>query len=371
MQVKSQSNAFTLFELLIAISLASIVFLGLMQTYRNTMASLQRGRDMMHINRKACLLLNQLERDITTAFIPTIHTKNKKQEIQEPAAKEPEESGTQKKAPSRPAEEALKDPFVGTIYETESVRIAGTKYELFKSLSLVNTNPLQIHGQTQPRLVRIVYELILDREDRIVDKPCYKLMRRETLSLDNIKAQEQEGIRSHLVADHVKGMYITYTSPKQNDKEQEQEQEISKQPTKDKEPEDKQFFTWSDQKWQQKHLPKLIDVKLVLWTTDLKGERVFDAAMPIMVYPTSHEVIEDDEPTSPESPNKQPNETPDTEPINTEPINSAKIKKITPALNTPETPERSANKELEQQLTDEFAQGLGITSPENEVTGGE
>ena len=62
-------KAFSLLELLIALSLSSFIMMGLLQSYRSLVRYLDRSRELIGVNRRICLLFNQMERDFMTAFI--------------------------------------------------------------------------------------------------------------------------------------------------------------------------------------------------------------------------------------------------------------------------------------------------------------
>ena len=72
--------AFTLLEVMIALSLSCIVVFGMLQAYRNLMSYLDKVRDILVANRQVCLLFNQMERDFNTAFIPPIYKKTAKED---------------------------------------------------------------------------------------------------------------------------------------------------------------------------------------------------------------------------------------------------------------------------------------------------
>ena len=120
--------------------------------------------------------------------------------------------------------------FVGQIYEDKYRRIEGKKWELFKSLNFISTNPLQVYGEKRPRLVRIRYELVKDKQKSLKEKTSYNIVRKECYELNNFDFKEEMedekkrakkvAIRSHVVAENIKELYIEYVSQKQvKDKE--------------------------------------------------------------------------------------------------------------------------------------------------------
>lgn len=63
-------SAFTLLELLISITLSCLVAWGLVQAYDGLIRYIENVRDMLGMNRNVCLLLSQMEKDLSSAYIP-------------------------------------------------------------------------------------------------------------------------------------------------------------------------------------------------------------------------------------------------------------------------------------------------------------
>ena len=199
----NRKQAFTLIELLIALALSSFVMAGMMLAYRNVMKKLDSSRELLMVNRKVGLLFNQLERDLSTAFIPVQLAQEKtKQEKNGDKTPQPQEAESKESTSSEKGEndkkiekkkEQLKSFFIGTIQEGMAEKIAKEKLELFKDVSFVCANPLQIYGQKKPRIVRVKYQLVRDKEKtRQHNKVTYNLVRKETTDLTNVEFKEKE-----------------------------------------------------------------------------------------------------------------------------------------------------------------------------------
>ena len=157
-------------ELLIAMSISGFIILGMTQGSRNIQKILVNTRIKLQMNKSVCLAFNQIERDFNTAFIPFLY-----KEETAPGEKKPGEKKTESKKPlvkKKPGEKsgekkAVSLFFIGEIYDDRGRKIEGEeydkKYELFKSASFVNTNPLQVWGQKKSRLVRVGYELLRNK----------------------------------------------------------------------------------------------------------------------------------------------------------------------------------------------------------------
>jgi len=304
----NKSAGFTLLEVLIAVSLASVVMMGMMQAYRNVAMHLENARQMLNINRKVCLLCNQLERDITTAFIPPYYkTKKGEGEEKEKEDKEnKEKSGEQKpvaeKKPQSPEDakkqeekeqQELKNFFLAAINENaDFMRVEGKKAELFKSLTVINTNPLQVFGQRRMRIVRVMYALVVDKEKSKDGAPSYQLWRKETTDLQNAQLKEPEdgaaakdqnqAIRKHLVADNLKAFVVEYVLRKEKKEEPGQKKG-------NKSFEEKTFFTWGDRKETMGVVPVRVLVKCEFWNDQKTEHYMFHVNYPVFSFPTIKE----------------------------------------------------------------------------------
>ena len=65
------NKAFTLFEVIIAMSLSLFIMMFLTRYYLNVISNINKNRTMISLNRKVYLLFDQLEKDFSNAFIPS------------------------------------------------------------------------------------------------------------------------------------------------------------------------------------------------------------------------------------------------------------------------------------------------------------
>jgi hypothetical protein len=303
-------HAFSLIELMISLSLSSFIMLGMMQAYQNAAKSLENVRGHMATTRKACLLFNQVERDFSTMFIPflseTIIPDKEKKEAQEAkkeekeAEKKPEAdkgSEKEKETEKEKRSDKLKIFLQTTIYEDATIRIDGKRYELFKSINFITSNPLQVYGEKKVRMARVMYELVPDKAKSKGDKTSYNLYRKETIDLENVSMKENEDdvaqnkqprITTHLVTDNIKTMFIEMVTEKKEDPENKEKQE----------PTEVRFFTWGDKPETKGVVPKTIELTVVLWNDTLQRERTFHIMTPVFSYPTPFEPEKEDQATS-------------------------------------------------------------------------
>lgn len=302
----NSSRAFTIIELLIALFLSSFIMLGMMQAYRNAITSLGAVRAKMAITRKGCLLFNELERDFSSMLVPFLNKeivpdKDKDQKSQVSDKKDPDlqasekkESGDKKtddsgdKTKQDEQQESLKNSLHVQVYEDESRRIGGKKFTLFKSINFITTHPLQVYGDKRLRLVRVVYELVRNKQKSTRDQVCYNLFRKETTDLMNFKMKEDEeaaaknkqaSIRTYLVTDNVKEMYLELITEKvKEEKSKDNKQEI----------EEVRLFVWGEKDFTVGVVPKSLEMRIVIWDDQLKRTQAFQIFVPVFSYPTEH-----------------------------------------------------------------------------------
>ena len=275
------SQAFSLIELLLAMTISSFIIMGMMQGLALTRKFIGRAHQIMALNRKACLTFNQIERDLNAAFIPIL-------------AKTEEEKTEEKKENSLMAKPQEKDLFInfkGTIYEDALFKVAGKKYELFKSISMVCTNPLKVYNERRPNLVRVQYELLPDKEKKQGTIIPYKLIRKETLDLKNSAFKEKElskkethlAIRTHLIADNIKEFSIEYVFPRLQEKGKKLEAEER----------EKKSFVWGKKEASQQHqkkdapvvlLPQYVNLRLVFYNDALNDTYSYETMCQILSY---------------------------------------------------------------------------------------
>jgi hypothetical protein len=306
------NKAFTIVELLIAMSLSAFILLSLTQSYQAVLRYIDNCRGIMTTNRQVCLLFNLMERDFTTAFIPTIHKEVVPAEEKEksPLAAQMEKDKADKESaqPKTPEEERkakekekdkIKDFFLGESDDSEQIKIGGKKAQTLKKVTFINTNPLQIFGQKRSRFVRVMYALAKDKERSSGEQVCYMLERKESEDIENVKMKESEfdnekkssaqTIRSHVVAEKIKSMSVEYVTIKKEKEDKKDKSSSNSEPTEIK------TFTWGDQDYSKGVVPKFVNVRISFWDDETTDEHAFNAVFPVLSYPTEKDESEDDE----------------------------------------------------------------------------
>jgi prepilin-type N-terminal cleavage/methylation domain-containing protein len=264
------TSGFTLLEMILAMALSSVLVVGLVQLYRSVMNSFTVSQSLMSVDRKVGLLFNQMERDFSSAYIPFL-------EIEKKIDKE-------KAAAEKKAKEQRKTFFVGTVkelFETTS-KIHGKHADLLSYVSFVCTNPLQIVDEKRQRLVRVVYELVIDKTKSTGVQTSYQLIRRETTDLGNVRAWvsdfespvQKHNIRTYVVADNIKGFFVEYCTLRESkDEKAGEKQEVT-------------FFKWGDREDTKAVVPQKVSIWLDMWDDSKRRSFRFHAIFPIFSYPT-------------------------------------------------------------------------------------
>jgi prepilin-type N-terminal cleavage/methylation domain-containing protein len=286
-----KKQAFTLLEVLISLAISSFIIVGMFRIYMNSVSYVDKARDQMLFNRKVYLFFDQFEKDLSSAFDAFLYGEEKVESKED----DKKEKDPKKQPPKKEkAETKIKhiNSFITNIYEGETKKIKDSKWELFKSVNFITTNPLQIYGQKRVRLVRVMYELVKDKSKSTQENPSYILIRKETEDLSNEKLTEPEDVKEHsvrkqVVADNIKGLYLKYMSIKDIDKKQ----TTSLSPEK-AEKELVTAFVWDkkgDKKDGSQALPAFILLKIIFWNENLSYEYSFDNVIQIFSISTPPE----------------------------------------------------------------------------------
>lgn len=301
--MKKQAS-FTILELLISLSISAFVILGMLQGYQNVTNFIERTRGIMVINRKVCLFFNQLERDLTTAFVPVLNKRIK--------PKAPEKVGAMQQ-PLKAEDEKKEDDyyFVGEVFPDNPEKIKGKRREPFKFVNFITTNALRIYAHKRVMLVRVMYELVKDKQNSKRGKDVYQLLRRETTELDNFKFKEDDSviqkdkasdIKTVVVADNIKKLFVEYIADKP---EQEKKAPSSARPElgrREKEVEKERLFVWGESKDTKDIVPEMVEVMITFWDDKLERENTFECLIPILSYPTQKQDDKKQAPPRPEKP---------------------------------------------------------------------
>ena len=290
-------KAFTLLEVLIALSLSSFIMIGIVQVHRGVMRYLDVTRQTATMNRKVCLVFNQLERDLNTAFIPFPYPPVPEKKA-DGASDTSQEDPAKKKEEEQKREEQRKSYFIARTNENaDMVRINNKKLMPCSSISFICTNPFQVYGQKRQCLVRVIYELIPDKMKRSENFQTYQLVRKETFNLANVKGHIDEfsipapgkDVRRYVVLDGVKGLYLQYSVRVKDLRKKDEDKKKEEEKPKPDAPKNYVSQLWGDHFEVQGIVPCDVEIWLDMWNDDRTRSLRFQALFSVMSYPTEDE----------------------------------------------------------------------------------
>lgn len=266
---KNRYPGFSLIEVLIALAIASIIGVALFTTLTQMNSLTQNADTIMYEDGRITLLHNQLKKDLSGAFVPT-------QAVEQPLDKE--------KKNKKP----LQKIFYGTNQEKG----------MLNTLTFITTNPLASYGSSKPRVARIMYRLIAEKESG--NPPTYTLYRQQgnDLEYDSYK-QDNKKNRSYMLAEDIKSVTIDYATYKKQEKktgapevvEIVKEWDSDKLDVKDKEetpakkeekaPNDKSQSAEKKEKKERTWLPLYAKITITLWDQHKKHEQTTQLIVPI------------------------------------------------------------------------------------------
>ena len=236
-------KGFTLLELVIGIAISSMLMVAVLVSINQVKRTLVRVDQISTAGTSIFTLRRVLENDISGAFVP------------EKFANKPEPAGDAEEK-KEPKEKEKHKVFVGT-FQTA----AGEGKKLLNFLTMVTCNPMQVYGESKPRIARVVYKLVKE-----AGKDSYRLVRQQSTKHLDLEAFDKEGkgsIRKFDVATGLKKLYVEYFATKKSE-----EPGTEKQKKETKEDKFKQFSSWDSdnihEELGEKHhslIPDLVEIK--------------------------------------------------------------------------------------------------------------
>jgi Tfp pilus assembly protein PilE len=282
------SPGFMLIEVLIASAIASILSIVLFMAYSQVQEATSTIDNTVQMHERIALLVNQLERDISGAFIPR-KTKQDNQTSQQsatPASATPVAGQTPPTAQQDKAAQPKKSQkFTHIFYGVNNE-------EQLDELTFITNNPVQGYwsaraGKATPRIVRVMYRLERDK-DKKYKKPSYVLMRQEstTLDYDAFKKDAAEPIRAYPLVRGIKDCTVTYGVEVESKKEAADKEDKKKQPKEFKVVDEwnkEKKASSSEQDKEQRAVPHEVTFAVTLW--DAKQQRSTAVTIKVAITP--------------------------------------------------------------------------------------
>lgn len=256
---------FMLLEALLALALGSGVLFGMMQIFQRTQQTSKKMEAILRLNRDACLIFNQIERDVTTALIgpfqETWTTSDKKQE------KKVEKSEKGKE------DEKKTEFFYASFYSDQVKKKEEYTMKMFQKMGLINTNPFLVYEEPKIRLVRVLYELKEGAKPQKNQPQHYTLLRHETFDLKNtqvkIDSKKKEDptiyteIRTHCLSKNIISFFAYFHFY-------------------DTEEDKKSIADKNDKKSKTVMLPYLVDVEVTIADGEMGYQQTYNASFPVI-----------------------------------------------------------------------------------------
>jgi prepilin-type N-terminal cleavage/methylation domain-containing protein len=277
-------QGFTLLEVLVATALSLAIMTLLINVVRQINRSAGMLDNQISIYSTAVIGLDQLERDISGAFIPfraqkKDEPKNEAAAAQAPGAKKPEPAKGEKK----------EKPLTHVFYATN-------KESNLDTLTFITNNPLQGYwsgnsGTAKPLVARVIYTLVPEKNIS-AQKSSFALMRKEVTALDYTPGQEdKEPTKNYELMDHVKSLTLKYVARVEKKEEKKSQTStptsITKTTETKKSYEYKTFDTWDQEGKEKKEgkmraVPHAVEITLTVWNLERTKDQEFKLIVPII-----------------------------------------------------------------------------------------
>jgi len=269
-----------LLELLIASAIASFVGVTLFNIFYQSNIAFATVDRIASIDVRACILQNQFERDLSGAFV-VFEKKKKKVEPGATPQKQSKEKGGQIKKET------------GKQYEDLPIKKAfhsKNRDGVLDLLTCITSNPIPAYNKVRPRIARVIYTLVVDKDAERKFKrgeKVYKLFREESrkLAFSSVVKESKDRAEKYEVVSNIKSLSVEYVV-KIDKKEKKDKQGKSEGKSK---VEYKTFSKWTKEeiKKTKKQKPDLCVCKVAFWDNLIKRSEEFE----FKIY-TIHDKIE-------------------------------------------------------------------------------
>ena len=236
-------KGFALIEMLIGITISSMVSIALFTTLFQIQQSEHDVAELVSVGMRLSIVTDRLQKDLTGVFWPSFEEKDLGKE--------------NKKVPGVPeAAEGAAEPKIAKILFSQNQSVV-EGIDILKECTFITDNPLQVYGDSKPRVARVIYSLM--PEENIANS--FVLSRQESSNLDYKEVREDS--RSYTVISGIRYLILTYLYLGEDD-DQENDAEHNLITL-----EELDFDEGADQESDgpklDKRVPKYIRVNLSLW----------------------------------------------------------------------------------------------------------
>lgn len=237
-------SGFTLIELVVAITISSIIGILLFNVLNQSSRLLTRVDSIVTSDISIVTFYDRFEKDIMGAFIPVIGDLNRAKKVLEQHESEAR-SHEIKKQEAKEGESESKplSPVTLKKIQVQKPFIYEKKDENLALFSFITCNPLQVYKQIKPRIARVVYTL-----KSVPGEPkTYQLLRKESNQLGFDVDKEA---RNFVLLRNIRSLKLKFLAvePKKNKKQLEKAEQDKKKRSSKKELNKTQADTSADKK---------------------------------------------------------------------------------------------------------------------------
>lgn len=245
---------FTLIELLVGIAISSMIAAAIFTLFDQVQRSARIADRLMVTTVPFFRAQQQLEKDISGAFIPRFH---------EGLIKKEQAQQAEQKKETAPKEGQKKEEKK----QLEKVFVYKEDQKLLQELTFITCNPLQTYDNYKPRIVRVMYTV------KKQENGLYELLRKEAPEID-MKAFDASKAPTFSILKNIKQCSFEWMYPKPEEKKT---QEPAKAEQKEKSSQKKEIEYESTHEWPLKE-----DAKKELPLIPLYGVLTIICADPVM-----------------------------------------------------------------------------------------
>lgn len=199
-------KGFTLLEVMIAIIVGSLVMGVLVQSLWQLSKSIKQVSSVSSVDMRVSVFQNLLEKELASAFAPKLiplkddesEEKDDEKEKSEKETDEHDEKDEESESTNKEKESPLKKIFY-TEHEGDNITL----------LTFITTSPLDVYNMSKPRVARIMYKLVPDKNN----PELFELHRQESSSITDIKkfdSEATEGVKGFVVIDGIKSLKANF-----------------------------------------------------------------------------------------------------------------------------------------------------------------
>lgn len=256
--MNAYKHGFALIEIIVSIAISSTLSLVLFAILLQVQKSQQIVINNIDTDLQIITFYERMQKDLTGMFWPQFMPQTNKE------SDKSKQANLESPSLEQSDDNLVKEPNVAKVIFSENSRF--DDLEILKECSFITSNPLQVYGESKPRVVRVIYSLE-PMQDGL--SGSFVLYRQESTSLDYLKSKMQAP-KYALISD-IRSLNFTYFYQEQNNSQDQEKSSLNSELIKRTELElDQNNISNQDQTTGPKDLagrvPSNIKIDLSLWS---------------------------------------------------------------------------------------------------------